>query len=451
MMHHLIRALIVLVFAAGASGFAWRWRRRRLSLAGAFALTLVITAGAAWVAAATPPWDDESTRLMIMHSLVEDGDLDLADDFRDESWRSFRLPTQAFFDDLAAGFRAALHTADGVALYSHYAPADLVPALPGFAAARRLAPSSAIAARLGARLSVWIAGALLVALFYRRLIEAEETPEDAMLLAAALLFAPMHSFLGVRLWPETYAALVLMLIVHHRVRAGGPLPSLALGALIGILPVLHLRYAFIALPAALALGLDRRTHADRLCLMIGILLAFSPFPGLWMIRHHEPTLALYRMVNFPDPTLTGAASAFSRAYLDLASAWGRFVAPPAGWVLYAPALLLFPLIRGWRGRGEALFCGAIAVGVTAQILFYCVASGPVGRYWSPLLPVMMLGLAGPRLARFRVPLMLLTGYGAIRSLLFAAFPVLAFDAKIAAQLAAEMPRAIGWLVYLLIG
>jgi hypothetical protein len=421
-----------------------------MSFATVFFLTLIITAGACWVAAETNPWDDESLRLLYLHSLVEDGDINLANDYHAETWRAFREPTGSFFDDIAGRFRGAIENTNADELYPFYAPADAILNLPGFFVARLVFPNSRIAARLGARLTVWIAAALLVALFYRFLLNRGGSPENALLIAAALLFSPMHFFLGVRLWPEIYAALILIFIIRHRERATGSVPALAIGMLAGILPLLHARYAFIALPAFAVLWLQMSSARPRIFLALGAALALSPFPAYWALRHHEATRLLYRMIIYPDPTLTGLSPAFSLSFLGIEEFWNRFIAPPAGWILYAPALVLVPFIRGWT-RGQAILCGAIATGMTAQILLYCASSGPVGRYWSPLLPLVALGLAGPRLNTFRVPLMLLVLYGGSRALLFAAFPILAFDSKIAGQVASALPVILRPFVYLLIG
>ena len=173
---------------------AWNYRHRSMPPVLIFALTLFITAGSCWVAASTPPWDDESLRLMILHSLVEDGDINLANDYRDETWRAFRAPTGSFFEDMAGRFREAIIRTNADELYPFYAPADAVLNLPGFHMARLIFPESRLAARLGARLTVWLAAAALIALFYRRMLAARLAPEDALLVSAAMLFAPMHFF-----------------------------------------------------------------------------------------------------------------------------------------------------------------------------------------------------------------------------------------------------------------
>jgi hypothetical protein len=447
---HLLRLGIVLFFALIGGLIGWQCRHRPLSGAFAFVLTLAITAGACWVAAETNPWDDESLRLLYLHSLVEDGDINLANDYRDETWRAFREPTGSFFDDIAGRFRGAIENTNADELYPFYAPADAILNLPGFLLARLALPDSRIAARLGARLTVWLAAAAVTALFYRQMIAAGIAPADALHLTAALLFSPMLFFLGVRLWPEIYAALVLLLLLRYQRRDETSLRPLALGMLVGILPLLHLRYLFLVLPAYISLFVLEKGARARLYLSLGVMLALSPFPLYWSIRHHEGTRLLYQMINYPDPTLTGLAPAFSISYLGLDTFWGRFIAPPAGWILYAPALILAPLIRGWTRR-QGFFSAAVVVGMAAQILFYCAASGPVGRYWSPLLPLVALGLAGPRLTTFRVPLMILVLYGGMRALFFAAFPVSAFDSKLAESLASKITGGLKPLVCLIFG
>lgn len=450
-----MKSVHVIAFAVNAASilaviiFARARRHKALSLARAFGIAIALLAAPALTAAYFPPWDDESQRLMAVQSLYRDGDMNLANDYRDERWRFFKDATGSYFEEVAGSIRRVLDAEPSRSFLPYYGPAEAAVNAAGFSLGMLLGGGSRFLALVGVRLGVWLAAALAAALFYRLLLDRGSKPSDAMEISAALMLAPGWSFLAVRLWPEIYAFLILVAIVRLMSQAPSAGRVFALGALVAILPLFHARYVFLAAASACVLFAMLEDMKSRGLFIAGGVLPALGFAGFLALRNQPDTMHVFRAIGYPDPTVTGK-EAFSLAYLSLAGAVQRVLLPPAGFPIYIPAICVAPFVRGMKRRENILFFSLLAV-LSVQILTYAQTSGPVGRYWIAVVPLGLLALSGPRLERMRTPFRALAAYGAIRSVAFAACPVLAFDAKVAVQIAAPLPSALRAVVVALIG
>lgn len=450
---HVISYVLRFIFVTAGAALPtwWLWRRRRApgTPQRLFLAMLFLLAAPAWIASTHQPWDDECLRLMLAQSIVTDGDLNLAEDYREERWRHFKEPTHSFFESNAARIDQELRRRGGRAFYAHYAPGDAVINAAGYALGLATGGQPAWV-RLTARLPTLLAAAWLITLFHDALRRRDTPPDVALLCSLALALSPPFLFFGARLWPEMLAAAIILRLAIGLDQERTPFASLALGMMAGLLPLLHARYLFLLAPIALCHLFHRSGLRDRALFIVGATFCLLPFAAWLPLRQHAATLEILRAIQFPDPTLTGNAPAFSPAYLSLHSIWERVIAPPAGFLLYAPLVLLAVARRGYS-RPMAYFAAALTTVLAAQILLYCAASGPLARYWVPLLPLLLLGLGGPGPIPRRHTFALLLSYGVIRALAFAAWPALAFDARWAAAFAQKLPALLRWLPYVVLG
>lgn len=443
-----VTGLFAIIGVALAGFLAWRKRRTSMSHGCVFGLACLLFAAPALIAAALPPWDDESFRLIAIQSLIEDGDLNLADEFRERRWLEFKPVTGSYFEALADGIQEDLLRHPELRFYSSYGPLDIVLGSPGFFAARIMAPGRPWLLRLGARLSAWLAAAGVVMLLYHLLLKSRSSPGWSLAVSSAIALSPTIFFLGIRLWPEIYAAFFLMVIATMTFSNITLTRACLLGLVISALPVLHVRYIPLAAAVGLAVFFFCDNWKARFCLLVSMVPA--AIAGLaYLSQLKDPnTMEVYRAIHYPAPWVRGE-SAFTLSNFSLHTLWMRVVAPPAGFVLYAPVLMLIPLVRGAPRRVGIL----TALSATATFLIIMLSvqdSGPVGRYWTAIVPLAALSLAGPGIARFRKLFLGLTLYGAVRAVVFASVPVLAMDSLTAGNLSEGLGLISRIIIHLLI-
>jgi len=333
-----------------------------------------------WTATARPPDGDEPYYLLLAHSLAEDGDVDLADEYRDEAWRAFTAQHLEPQPGDPVG--------PGGEVFSRHEP--LLPLL--------LAPAYAGAGVTGARLLMLALAALAAGrLIAAALVLPGVTARGAFRAWALFAFAPPMLLYSSQIWVEVPAALAVVLIVEARARlraARGRARAadwLRLALPLALLPLLKLRLLLVAAPLALLVvaGL-RRSRRLQIALAAGFLVLVAALLVVNQLEYGNPLkmhsveeLALGRVPL--ERILRGGTGLFFDC------AFGLLAAAPL-WLLAVPAL------AGVVARLEplALELAAFApylAAVAARREWYGGWSPPF-RYGLVFLPVLALAVAG---------------------------------------------------------
>ncbi|MBP7588289.1 MAG: hypothetical protein KBA72_10075 [Thermoanaerobaculia bacterium] len=284
-----------------------------------------------WTTTARAPDGDEPYYLLLAHSLAEDGDVDLADDYRAEAWRSFTSVPVAPQPGDPIG-------PDGEIYSRHSALLPLA-----------LAPLYRLAGPFGAQLGM-LALAAAAAAAGLGAARARFPDRRRGLLAAwmILAFAPPLLLYAGQFWVEVPAALLVALVLRSLARldpagktatGGGASRAelLALALPLVALPLLKLRFLALALPlgmlALVRLRGARRRRRELLLLAAVTLVAL----GCWNLWRFGNPLRMYGgddlaifAIPFADQ-LRGDLGLF----FDLA--FGLFALAPI-WLLLLPAL-----------------------------------------------------------------------------------------------------------------
>ena len=284
-----------------------------------------------WTTTARAPDGDEPYYLLLTHSLAEDGDIDLADDYRDQAWRSFTTVPVAPQPGDPAGARGEIYS-------RHSALLPLA-----------LAPLYFLAGPFGAQLGMLVLAAAAAAAGLAA-ARARFAARPRGVLAAWMLLAlapPLLLYAG-QFWVEVPAALLVALVCRALARLGagraGPAGQptrwelLALALPLVALPMLKLRFLALALPlgalAALRLRSAGRRRRELLLLGAATLLAL----GLWNFWRYGNPLRMYAgsdLAIFAVPVGDQLRGDFG---LFFDTAFGLFALAPI-WLLLLPALL----------------------------------------------------------------------------------------------------------------
>ena len=323
--------------------------RLRRSVAGPvlwpfFALPLALYLFAwPWTTTARAPDGDEPYYLLLTHSLAEDGDVDLADEYRDQAWRSFTtVPVEP-----QPGDPTGAHGE----LYSRHSA--LLPLA--------LAPLYLLAGPFGAQLGMlaFAAAAAAAGLAAARACYPSR-PRGLLAAWMILAFAPPLLLYAGQFWVEVPAALLVALIcrwarpARPRPQGSGRLAAgttrwelLALALPLVALPLLKLRFLALALPlGALALARLRgsgRRRRELLLLATATLLGL----GLWNFWRYGNPLRMYAgsdLAIFDVPVGDQLRGDFG-LFFDLA--FGLFALSPI-WLLLLPALVAVVWHRRYR-------------------------------------------------------------------------------------------------------
>jgi hypothetical protein len=333
-----------------------------------------------WATAQRSLDGDEPWYLLITHSLVEDRDVDLADEYRDRSYGGFLDRDIEPQPNDPVGPDGELYSRHNI----------LLPLL--------LAPGYRLAGKGGATATMALLAALVAWLFLR--VAGRWRPESAAgaLRAWAILAftAPLLLF-SHQLWTEVPAALFLLVAVEQiarlRSRDGlfGP-TLLALAALL-LLSLLKLRFGLIAGPVALLVAVEafRRSPPGRRWLAVA-LPASLLLPAL--------AVALLNLERFGNPLKMYGWQELALHREPLADmalrCWGLFWDGAFGLFAFAPLwLLLVPgALATLRERprqsllGLALFLPYLVM-VCSRQEWYGGWSPPF-RYGLVLLPILAL-------------------------------------------------------------
>ena len=332
-----------------------------------------------WTATARPPDGDEPYYLLLAHSLAEDGDVDLADEYRDQAWRRFtsqRIEPQPG-DPVGPGGE----------VFSRHEP--LLPLL--------LAPAYGAAGVFGARLLMLALAALAAGrLLLAALAQPGVTARGAFRAWALFAFAPPLLLYSSQIWVEVPALLAVTMVIEARARLRAARGHarladwLRLALPLALLPLLKLRLLLVAAPLALLVvaGL-RRSRRLQLALaggfavlVVGLLIVNQVAYGNPLKMHSVEELALGRVPL--ERILRGGVG------LLFDCAFGLLAAAPI-WLLAVPAL------AGLVGRLEPLCLELAAfapylVAVASRREWYGGWSPPF-RYGLVALPVLALAVA----------------------------------------------------------
>ncbi len=385
------------------------WRNTAFPLtAAAVALALV----GFWRVLVFPPTGDEPYMLMSVYSLIEDGDLDLRDDFGGKA--EAEISPRPLFEDFIAAHRVNGRKGE---LFSRHGILPSLLYLPGYA----------LWGRMGVQLMLAAAWAFLLALIRRILVLTGAKKGPALTVTALFAIASPLPIFGIFLGPDLLCALGMALgltaLIERR----------RIGFLIcvALLPWIHHKAALSAAGLVMGASVLRGARWGAACagtllaslgLMLGLLAAFTDIPawppwalmGFSSANYHET----FSLSNVPVSLL---ATLFDRHQ--------GIIHYPALLSVFAGVALL------WRNSAKlAIFICACAAPYLAALVTYSQwhgGPGAPGRLLVLILPVAALPMAAavgvlqkPRWGR--LVLGAIFGLGALFSWLLAGIPALAF-------------------------
>jgi len=341
--------------------------------------------------AVQPTQSDEPHYLLITQSLVLDGDVDLANDYAGQRYRSFYEDT---FPDVHA-----------IGVGSHFYPIrDLglpVAAVPFFA----------IGGRLGVMVLVSLVAAALVAQLYLLLRDLDIASRTALIATSLVaLLHPVLTYASAEVEPELFAALLFVVAVRALRRGTrSSLRALAIAsACAGLIGIFTTRGWFLSLGISLCIAVFaiaprvdrfRRALAGALPFAFFVLLIstvdclmfpfgdgsgrcyFMPSAGYFLIRDQQTVLSA-------GPQVGAAGLLFDRTFGLLSHS-----------VLYVLAFAgVIPLwLRARRGHAAEVAVLAVAGGLLiayiADIAYWWADGMPASRYLVAPLPLLAVLLA----------------------------------------------------------
>jgi len=388
-----------------APGIAVNWKS--WLLAHRYALTAAITAGIglAWIFGAfgprRHPVGDEPSYLMIAHSISEDCDVVMDDDYDAKAYRAFYHGDYPEFTHVGYDGRN----------YPHHSIGLPILLAPFYALFRHHGPQTLIA---GMRL-VLLAIYVLLALATLKLTESYGlAPAIALWSVAAVFLSGPLLFFCAEIYPETLDALIMVLAVGflgNRRKSGRGINWLLLGLGLAVIPWLGIKY----IVSALALGgvaiWEAFSRGRRGLLRRSWLLAPVVISGaIYFIFLYS----LYRNLN-PGVIYTGVHPGTGTQILRpgtptfwehlpqrpgnmLYFIWGFLLEQRIGLLFFMPiALLLLPGSREmWRGDRWRAF--VLLLPVCAHIYIYAWHDNwggfcPPNRQAIPVLPLLTVPLA----------------------------------------------------------
>jgi hypothetical protein len=341
--------------------------------------------------AVQPTQSDEPQYLLITQSLQLDGDLDLANDYAGQRYRSFYEDTFTDVHAIQVGSR-------------FYPIRDLglpVVSLPFFA----------IAGRLGVMVLVSLVAAVLVAQLY--LLERDLGVAPRVALIAAALVALLHPFLtyaSAEIEPELFAALLFVVavrVLRHGTRSSPRALAIA-SACAGLIGIFTTRGWFLSLGIGLCIAvfalaprenLVRRVLAGALPFAVFVLLVsyvdcrmfpfadgsagcyFMPSAGYFLIRDQQTVLSAGSQVG-------AAGLAFDRTFGLISHTLLYLLA-------FAGAVPLWRRAR--RGHGAEIavlvIAGGLLIAYISDIAYWWADGMPSSRYLVAPLPLLAVLVA----------------------------------------------------------
>ncbi|MEO6486801.1 MAG: hypothetical protein ABIO78_02540, partial [Thermoanaerobaculia bacterium] len=345
---------LALFFVAQATTDEVRWSPGRGALQALLVLSLVVPQ-----TLRVPIDGDEPFYVLITESIVQDRDLDLANQYRTlDRTASGRTDLKPQFGDPVGSSGEQ---------YSRHEP--FLPLL--------LIPGYLMAGLPGAVATMVLFGALLVRSTLR-LFEDEGIPDGvARAVFPFFAFGPPLIFYATRIWPEVPAAFFFVEAIRgiRNRRAGRWVPALLMMSL------LKLRFALVALPLCTRFVIRSRRNA-----MLAAIAVAVPLLVLWMASGSVMSVHSLRDIAPGGP----------REYLR--GFFGLMLDGAAGVAFQAPFYLLglFAITR-WRLTPESFRLGLIGASLYILLLIprteWHGGWGPPLRYIAFLTPILALGAA----------------------------------------------------------
>lgn len=324
---------------------------------------------------------DEPHYLLVTHSLLRDGDIELSNNYANHDEKAFY--DRGFLQPQGNEHRLSLGR-----IYSHH---PLGPSLLFY-------PGYALAGRLGASLTVAFLAAMTLFLTLLSL-PAMGFPRATVVRCGwvGLFASPLWLYSGL-LYAEVPSACLIAFLLWAATRWRWTLVALGLGCL----PWMHNRNLLVLAPALLYIFYqwnERRTpwrsvreQVAVFLLPLAAMVAF--FVGVYEVwtplgAHHEAFGSLF---------------SFDRAAIGWS---GLLVDQEAGLWAYFPVFVFVPagILLGWSKRGEAFQAAAFSlIGYYLAMSFYQnLGLTPPARYFAPLVPCLLVALAPALQALDKVP------------------------------------------------
>lgn len=330
------------------------------------------------------PTGDEPYYLLIAHSIVHDGDIELSNNFVNRDYFHY-WPGDLY----------PLHETKTVipGLYSKHTPGTAFLILPGYA----------LLDWLGTILTLNLVGALIAANLYLLAWEILKRHSLALLSTSALMFANPFLSYSFLVFPDLPAALCT-LYAYRRIHLDGVRSPLAgnnllrlagVGLCLGLLPWLHPRFMLISMSLLCYLiwreyqmGWTRNTVKKLLPLALPILLL-----GILYLAYNW---ILYSQIlpNYNDHNGLGSHQEWIMAFFGslFDQQWGLLIYAP----IYVLAIVgLLTMAFKSRLRGDLAWIGIICIPYAAVIITYSQWWGewcPAARYWVAVLPLVVVPL-----------------------------------------------------------
>lgn len=339
-----------------AKGRDVRWSANRAAVIAAIVYALTIPA---MLREQTVIDGDEPYYLLITESLVRDGDLDLANQYRDLA------NSEAGRPDLVPQFGDP--TGKNGEQYSRHEPFLALLMVPGYA----------IGGLHGAIAIVALFGVLLVRSTIRWMEDEGVSDDAARAVFPLFAFAPPVLYYATRIWPEVPAAFFFVEALRgvraHRTKRWLP-------ALFGLV-MLKLRFVLVAVPLVMFL-FRRRPRA----LVIGALVIAAPLLVVWLITGSATNVHSWREI-LPAPAPRYVTGLF-----------GLLADGMSGIPFQAPFYLfgLYAITR-WKETPRGFRMGVIAASIYILYLLprpeWYGGWAPPLRYLVFFMPVLALGAA----------------------------------------------------------
>ena len=406
--------------------------RRWLALVFLATLGVYLLAAVRMLPYVEPPTGDQPHYLMQVISLVEDGDLDLKNNYTTaESYGQFSAPgrRREGFRGIPVGYHldptghiVVRDTEAGEAWYPKHSPGLPVLLVPGWLVGRALTPwldgltAAGFGGWPGVVVEMGLIGALLGTQVFLLAWEVTGRRAFALIVWAAVSFSVPQMLLSLMVYPEIVGALVLAFAFRHLVVR--PLPAVPwrlglLGLAVALLPWLNPRFVLVsgglALLAAVVLwrgGWRGRALASKGLLLLGPLAASLAALRWYQLAIHGSSLgAASQYEGFFVPTMVDGRLGADWQALFLALA-GLFVDRQYGLLVFAPiyALAGVGLVALWRHPAYRWTVGALGViilpyvALTADFRVWWGGWSPPARYLAVLTPLLAVPLARSLLA-----------------------------------------------------
>lgn len=348
---------------------------------------------------------DEPYYLIVAHSLVVDGDLNLTNNFANGDGRFFGAPGIEPSNHVATNSRGALWSAHDVGLSFVVAPAYAL----GKALEARMPTATLMRFRMTeGRFAYAIVSLFLILLtsigagLLHHALTALASSRAATIVTLLIYLCPpvlAHSFL---VFPETPMLFVTSLVVWLAYRSSAArFGTLMFGALaLGLAPWMHRKFSFFVLGLALALWSARREQIAAFDLRRRVALAAAV-----LVPHalfHLFTLMSWGALGGPLIAHTSTPQFHVSAIPE--GAIGMMFDRSRGLIPYAPIFVLLPAAWWVAGRRFAIWLlpvAALFVPLAAYVAWDAGYS-PAARFLVPLMPLVALPAAASLRQRWLV-------------------------------------------------